>query len=91
MEFTTNVVNLLNTPELPEKSINYEEQVQKILNKYFNDMVAEIKENKAWKLMGLSPQEYTFDKFKDLDVSEKFLMLKDLNRKYSDFLKTRNI
>ena len=87
IDFTTNVVNLLNTQEMPEKAEDFDNKVQKLLDKYFLDLLSSIKSNRAWKLMGISAQNYTLQKFQELELNEKFAMLKELNRKYFEFLK----
>lgn len=87
IEFTTNVVNLLNTQELPEKTEAFDNDVQELLKRYFEGIVLSIKDNRAWKLMGISAQDYTMQKFESLELNEKFEILEELNKKYSDFLK----
>ena len=91
VDFNTNAVNLQRIPETTEKVEEFQKELEVLLNDYFSIIVYLIKTNKSWRFMKLSPQEYTELKFKDLDTSQKFQMLEELNRKYIHYLKYQRI
>ena len=90
-DFMTNVVNMQRIAETPEKSEEFGELMEKVLYEYYSNLIISIKENKAWKFMKLIPQEYTLDKFEELNNEKKFKIINKLNRKYSRYLKFQKV
>ena len=86
IDFNTTAVNLLRTPENTEKVETFYNDLENLLNDYFNTIIYLIKTNKSWKFMKLSPQDYSLPKYNGLDILQKFNMLEELNKKYSEYI-----
>lgn len=85
-DFNTNAVNLLRTPENTEKVEEFYDYLENILDDYYEMIIYLIKLNKSWKIMELSPQDYSLPNFNNLDVMQKFDMLEELNQKYIKYI-----
>ena len=90
-DFMTNVVNMQRIAETPEKSEEFEELLDKVLYEYYSNLIISIKENRAWRFMKLNPQEYTIEKFEELNNEKRFEEISKLNRKYSKYLQFQKI
>ena len=66
-------------------------ELEKEIDMYFMRLVQLMKDCRAWKITGLVAQNYTKEKFDELNFNEKIDFVIDLNKKYSRFLDTQKI
>lgn len=87
----SDVSNVLIISEKLEKYENFAQDIDNVLNIYFDVLIQSIKNVKAWKFMNLIPSEYSIEKFKGLNKINQFKMLFLLNKKYLEFLEYQSI
>ncbi len=91
IDFNTNAVNLQRIPESTDRVEEFYSELENLLNDYYSIIIYLIKLNKTWKFMKLNPQDYSNPKFNSLNINEKFQMIEELNRNYSEYLKYQKI
>lgn len=90
-ELAYNINNLLITPEQPEKQEKFNRDSEEVIESYFLMLVDSIEKTKAWKLIKLNSSENTLEKFRKLNIKEKFQKIYDLNKRYLTFLNYQRI
>ena len=84
-------LDITRTQEISQ-NVNYiQREVERELETYFERIVQSMKDCRAWKITGLVAQDYTIEKFRELSVSDRFKLLKELNVKYTRFLEIQKI
>ena len=84
--FHIDSVNILRIPEKGEKVELFEDSLNYVLDTYFQDIVENIRANKAWKQMGLNPREHAFEDFKKKSISNKIKEITMLNKEYFKYV-----
>lgn len=88
---SSQVTNLLSMSKTPEKVKAFEKDLETVLEECFTNLVTSIRNEKAWKYMGLVPSEYSLEKFKALSNAQKFTIIRELIKKYYRFLDIQKI
>lgn len=91
VNFNLNVANITSLPEVPEKFEFFESELESILEKYYQELIASIKDNSAWDFVNLRSTEQTIEKFRELENQKKFELVLEINRKYSEFLEYQKL
>lgn len=77
---------LLTMPENMEKAGKFLNDLDKVLYKYFLNLINSIQYCKAWNIIGTIPNEWSNEEFDSLSRKNKFDELYKINQKYYDFL-----
>lgn len=83
--------NALIISETLDKTEVFYNTTKNILYGYFEILINSMKKAKAWKFMKMLPQEYTIEKFENLNRKEQYKLIFNLNREYIKFLEYQNI
>lgn len=84
--FHIDSVNILRIPERGEKVELFEESLNYVLDVYFQDIIENIKANKAWRQMNLNPREHSYEEFKTKSISNKIKEITMLNKEYFKYV-----
>lgn len=82
---------LLTMPESKYRAERFFENLEIVLYNYFAKLIDAIKECKAWNIMGIMPKDWSKPEYDELNISNKFKVLYNINQKYYKFLEYQKI
>ena len=91
IQFSTKITNITSIPETEEKLEYFNQELEDVLVRYYLELVNLIDKNNAWVFVNLSASEHTEDNFRKVPTSEKFRIIFDINKKYSDYLDIQKV
>lgn len=91
IQFSTKITNITSIPETEEKVEYFNQELEDVLVRYYLELVNLIDKNNAWVFVNLSASEHTEDNFRKVPTSEKFRIIFDINKKYSDYLDIQKV
>ncbi len=89
--FSFDMYNMVAMPETANKFKSFESDCNYQLNYYYSILLKSIQSTKSWKYMGINPEIPNEEYFKKLTINQKFEVILNLNRKYSEYLEFQKV
>lgn len=89
--YYSSTTDLLTMKENSSKLELFEENSRFLIEKYFNELIEEIKKCQAWDFMGIKARDFSKERFENAKLSEKFSIIYELNQKYCKFLEYQKL
>lgn len=89
--YYSSTTDLLTMKESSSKLELFEENSRFLIEKYFNELIEEIKKCQAWDFMGIKARDFSKERFENAKLSEKFSIIYELNQKYCKFLEYQKL
>lgn len=89
--YYSSITDLLTMKENSSKLELFEENSRFLIEKYFNELIEEIKKCQAWDFMGIKARDFSKERFENAKLSEKFSIIYELNQKYCKFLEYQKL
>lgn len=89
--YYSSTTDLLTMKENSSKLEYFEENSRYLIEKYFNELIEEIKQCQAWDFMGIKARDFSNERFENAKLSERFSIIYELNQKFCKFLEYQKL
>lgn len=89
--YYSSITDLITTKEDSKKLDFFKKKSRSLMSEYFNEIIERIKQTKAWNFMGIKAKDFSKEKFEEVEISQKFAMIYELNQRYCKFLEYQKL